>query len=87
MDIPHRKTDDGVLIEVKVTPRSSHKGVMGVVGDVLLVRLNAPPIDGEANNQLIEILARYFMLRKSDIDIVKGLSSRRKTIKLRGVYS
>jgi hypothetical protein len=85
MDVPHRTTSDGVLIEVKVTPRSSRKGVSGVTGDYLVVKLNAPPVDGEANAQLIEVLADHFSMRKSDIEVVKGASSRRKTVKLRGV--
>lgn len=85
MDVPHRTTIDGVLIEVKVTPRSSRKGVAGVVEGCLAVKLNAPPVDGEANAQLIEVLSDFFSVRKSDIEVVKGASSRRKTVKLRGV--
>ncbi|NLI28652.1 MAG: YggU family protein [Nitrospiraceae bacterium] len=85
MDIPHRITHDGVLIEVKVTPRSSRKGVAGMVGDCLNVKLTAPPVDGEANAQLIGVLADYFSVRRSDIEVVKGASSRRKIVKLRGL--
>ncbi len=85
MDIPHRATHDGTLIEVKVTPRSSRKGVAGVVAGCLSVKLTAPPVDGEANAQLVEVLADYFSVRKSDVEVIKGASSRRKTVKLRGI--
>ena len=85
MDIPYRTASDGIIIEVKVTPRSSKKGVAGVVGNCLAVKLTAPPVDGEANAQLIEVLADHFNIRKSSVEVIKGLSSRQKTVKLRGV--
>ncbi len=85
MDIPSRTVNDGIIIEVKVTPRSSKKGVAGVAGGVLAVKLTAPPVDGEANAQLIEVLAAHFGVRAGDVEILKGASSRRKTVKLRGV--
>ncbi|HMK44216.1 MAG TPA: DUF167 domain-containing protein [Dissulfurispiraceae bacterium] len=85
MDIPFRQANDGILIDVKVTPRSSKKGVDGVKNGVLSVRLTAPPADGEANAQLVEVLADHFDVRKSDVEILKGASSRNKTVKLRGI--
>lgn len=85
MDIPCRKVNDGIIFEVKVTPRSSKKGVAGADGDCLAVKLTAPPVDGKANAQLIEVLADHFAVCKSDVEIIRGASSRRKTVKLRGV--
>ncbi|KAF0180537.1 MAG: hypothetical protein FD164_1754 [Nitrospirae bacterium] len=85
MDIPCRKASDGIIIEVKVTPRSSKKGVAGLTGGCLAVKLTAPPVDGEANAQLREVLADHFAVCRSDVEIIKGASSRRKTVKLRGV--
>ncbi|HSW64628.1 MAG TPA: DUF167 domain-containing protein [Dissulfurispiraceae bacterium] len=85
MDIPCREVSDGIIIEVKVTTCSSKKGVVGASGDCLAVKLTAPPVDGEANAQLIEVLADHFAVCRSDVEIIKGVSSRRKTVKLRGV--
>jgi uncharacterized protein (TIGR00251 family) len=82
--IPFRKAGDGVTVDVRVRPRSSRKGVEGVEGGVLVVRLTAPPADGRANAQLIEVLSEAFGARKSDISIVKGRSSRNKVVEIKG---
>ncbi len=82
MDIPYTKVKDGVLIEVKVDPRSSRKGLTEIMDNVIKVKLTAPPVGGAANEQLIEILSKAFGVKKKSITIIKGESSRRKTIKL-----
>ena len=56
MNIPYKKTKDGISIEVKVEPRSSKKQITGVLDNTILkVKLTAPPVDGSANEQLIEL--------------------------------
>ncbi|MCK4911741.1 MAG: YggU family protein [Thermodesulfovibrionales bacterium] len=84
MDIPCRKSKNGVCISVRVQPRSSKKGIDRIDGDVLRVRLTAPPADGAANAQLIEVLADEFRIRKSAFSIVKGQSSRDKIVEVEG---
>jgi uncharacterized protein (TIGR00251 family) len=85
LDIPYRKTRRGIAIEVKVQPRSSQKGVDRVEGGVLRVRLTAPPAEGAANAQLIEVLSDTLGVRKSSINIVKGRSSRNKVVEIEGI--
>lgn len=87
MQIPFKKTKAGILINVKVQPRSSRKGIDGVAGDVLKVRLNSPPVDGAANEQLIEVLSEALGVRKSSVTIVRGLASRHKAVEIKGVDS
>ncbi len=87
MNIPFNKTKDGIVIQVKVEPRSSKKGISGVMDNVLKVKLTAPPVEGEANEQLIEVIAELAGVRKSDIRILRGLSSKRKVVEIRGVES
>lgn len=72
------------MINVKVQPRSSRKG-LEAAGDILKVRLTAPPVDGAANEQLIEILSEELGVRKSAISIIKGLSSRQKVVEIKGL--
>ena len=72
---------------VKVEPRSSKRSVSGVMGDVVKVKLTAPPVDGAANEQLVEVLSETFGVRKSSIKIVKGLSSKNKVVVITGVTS
>lgn len=87
MDIPFIKTHSGIRIKVKVEPRSSRKAISGTVGDILKVKLTAPPVDGAANEQLIEVIAEATGTRKSDISIVSGFSSKRKIVEIRGLKS
>lgn len=86
MYLPHTKVKDGIIIQVKVVPRSSKREIAGVVGDVIKVRLTAPPVEGAANEQLIELLSETLNIKKGNIEIVKGDSSRHKIIKITGVY-
>jgi len=85
MDLPYSKARDGIVIEVKVDPRSSRNEIVGAVDKIIRIKLTAPPVGGAANALLIELLAEKFGIRKSDISIMKGESSRHKLIKLRGV--
>jgi len=85
MRIPFKKTKRGIVIQVRVQPRSSRKGIEGVTGDTLKINLTAPPVDGAANQQLIEVLSEELKLRKSSIRILKGKSSRYKTVEIKGI--
>jgi hypothetical protein len=82
IELPHRKVADGIVIEVKVDPRSCRAEIAGVLGAVVKVRLTAPPVGGAANEQLIELLAKAFGVRKGDVVIVRGEASRRKVIRI-----
>jgi hypothetical protein len=82
IEIPHRKVKDGIVIEVKVDPRSSRAEIVGALDTLLKVRLTAPPVEGAANEQLIELLAETFGVKRSDIAVVRGEASRRKVIKI-----
>ncbi|MCL4490404.1 MAG: DUF167 domain-containing protein [Nitrospirae bacterium] len=85
MDIPYSRAKDGIIIEVKVIPRSSKREIAGVVDNIVKVKLTAPPVEGAANEQLIELLAEKFGVKKSSVVIIKGGSSKLKTIKITGV--
>ena len=86
MNIPYKKTKSGIMIEVKVEPRSSRRQISGIMdNDILKVKLTAPPVDGSANEQLIELISETTGVRKSQIKIVRGQSSKRKLIEITGV--
>jgi uncharacterized protein (TIGR00251 family) len=73
------------VIDVRVTPRASKSGVVGIRDDTLLVRLNAAPVDGAANAELIEVLADALSVSKSALSIVSGERSRRKRVRIDGL--
>jgi hypothetical protein len=56
-----------VILSVRVIPRSPTSAITGRRGDALLVRLNAPPVDGAANEALIELLAKVFGRPRRDV--------------------
>jgi uncharacterized protein (TIGR00251 family) len=86
VDIPYKRTKSGILIEVKVEPRSSRKQITGVMDNkVLKVKLTAPPVEGSANEQLIELISDVTGVKKSCIKIIRGLSSKRKFVEITGV--
>lgn len=87
MQIPFKKSKDGIVINVRVQPRSSKRGLDGVSGDVLRVKLTSPPVDGAANEQLIEVLSEELGVKKSAFHIIRGISSRQKAVEIKGVDS
>lgn len=75
----------GIRFHVKVLPRSSRNQLAGEEGEALKVKLNAPPVDGEANKALISFLADIFKVPKSYVIIVKGETARHKMVEIKGI--
>ena len=76
------EAENGVTFAVRVVPRASRNEIAGVHGDALKVRLTAPPVEGRANEALIAFLAKLLSVRKSQVEIVAGGTSRRKMIRV-----
>lgn len=76
-----------MTIKIKVEPRSSKTGIVGPYGDALKVKLTSPPVEGKANKELIEVLARELKVKKKDIEIVSGQSSKNKVVRISGITS
>ena len=55
------ETAEGVILNVKAQPRSSKAGVDGLLGDAVKVRIRCAPVDGKANKELVETLARVIL--------------------------
>ena len=77
-------TSHAVSFAVKVQPNASKSCAGGREGEFLKIRLAAPPVDGKANEALIEFLARRLSVPKSCVRIRSGVSSRRKVIQVEG---
>ena len=76
-----------LLLDVLVQPGASRTEIVGLHGDALRIRLQAPPVDGKANAALCEFLARHLELPKRAVEIVGGLSNRRKRVRVEGAGS
>jgi len=72
-------------LEVRVTPRAGRSAIAGMRDDTLLVRLAAAPVDGAANAELIELIARALDVPKRDITIVSGQRSRSKRLRVANI--
>ncbi len=70
---------------VRVTPRASRDEILGWEGDVLRVRLRAPPVEGRANEALVRLLASCLGVPPSAVGIVSGQAARTKRISVRGI--
>jgi len=75
----------GVVITVRVIPRASRSCVAGTRGNALLVRLTAPPVDGAANDELVQVLATALGVSRRAIDLVSGERSRLKRVRVSGL--
>ncbi|RSN67989.1 DUF167 domain-containing protein [Candidatus Korarchaeum cryptofilum] len=69
-------------VSVLVVPNARKNGVVEE-GDHLKVYVRAPPVKGKANEAVIEVLAEFFGVKKSDIRIISGERSREKVVEIR----
>jgi uncharacterized protein (TIGR00251 family) len=84
-DLEVRERSGAVRFSVRVQPRAARSGVAGLHGGALRVRLSAPPVDGAANEELVELLAERLGVPRRDVSIVGGAASRSKLVEVRGV--
>lgn len=77
--------DGRVRFSVHVQPRASRSEVAGVHGDALKVRVSAPPVEGAANEAVVELLAKVFAVGRRDVMILAGESSRSKVVEIAGL--
>ncbi|MBI2828950.1 MAG: DUF167 domain-containing protein [Acidobacteria bacterium] len=78
-------TPDGVVIDVRVIPRGSRSGLAGVRAGAFLLRLHAPPVEGAANAEVVDILATLLGVPRRAVTIVRGGRSRLKRVRVEGV--
>ena len=75
----------GVILSVRVIPRARKTEIAGRRADALLVRVAAPPVEGAANDALVELLADRLGVARRAIRIVSGERGRQKRIAIAGV--
>jgi uncharacterized protein (TIGR00251 family) len=86
MSIPPflRIQSDGVLLSVKLQPRASSNEIGEPLGNELRIKVTAPPVDAAANEALVRLLAETLDCPRNRVELVRGHTSRHKTVKLYG---
>jgi uncharacterized protein (TIGR00251 family) len=76
---------DGVLIAIKLQPRASRNEIGQVLGNELRIKVTAPPVDAAANEALLRLLAETLDCPRGAVQLVRGQTSRHKTVRVNGV--
>ncbi len=79
------RSDSDLVLRLRVQPRASHPGIVGVEGERLKLRVSAPPVDGDANRAVIELIAALVQLPRSRLSIARGTSGRNKDLRIADV--
>jgi uncharacterized protein len=74
-----------MMIQIKVIPGAARSEVVGFEGEILRVRLNAPPEKGKANRELVIFLAGWLGISRTRVSLLAGETSRLKRVELEGI--
>jgi uncharacterized protein (TIGR00251 family) len=87
MTLPNflRVQPDGVLLAIKLQPRASANEIGEPLGNELRIKVTAPPVDAAANEALVRLLAETLDCPRGKIELVRGHTSRHKTVKVYGL--
>jgi uncharacterized protein (TIGR00251 family) len=78
-------SERGVEIPLRVYPNAARNELVGFSEGVWRVKISAPPVRGKANKELIAFLARKLGLKKGDLTILRGHTSRNKVVSIVGL--
>ncbi len=78
-------THYGVTFSVRVQARASRSCIAGEIDGALRIRIAAPPVDGEANEELVRFLARHLDITRDQVEIVSGQRSKNKVVRVKGI--
>lgn len=78
-----RREGGDILLNLRVQPRASRTEWAGSLGEAVKLRLTSPPVDGEANAELVKWLAKAFGVAKAAVIIEAGDTGRNKRIRIK----
>jgi uncharacterized protein (TIGR00251 family) len=76
---------DGALLAIKLQPRASVNQLGEPLGAELRIKVTAPPVDAAANEALVRLLAETLDCPRNRVELLRGHTSRHKTVKLHGL--
>lgn len=74
-----KQSENGVIVSFKISPNAKKNEIIKE-NDIIKIKITAQPIDGKANKAVIEFLSKTFKIPKTSIEILKGETSKDKTI-------
>ncbi len=83
--IPLRESAGAVTFAVKMHPRARKNAITGEVGEALKIALTAPPVEGRANEAVVEFLAEILRVPRASVSIAAGQASRNKIVRVIGL--
>jgi len=83
--VPLQETAKGITFAIKVHPRARKNAITGVMGEALKLALTAPPVEGKANQAVIEFFVDLFDIPRSSVTIASGETSRNKVVRISGM--
>ncbi|HRS90331.1 MAG TPA: DUF167 domain-containing protein [Smithellaceae bacterium] len=75
-----KQAKNGCILEIQLTPNASREEISGFHEGLLKVKVTAHPHEGAANAACVKLLTKAFALKKSQVEIIAGLKSRKKTL-------
>jgi len=78
----YRWQGNALIVQIAVQPGAKRSEFVGLHGNALKIRLQAPPVDGKANRCLIEFLAEQFATQRAQVELVSGATGRNKTVRI-----
>ncbi len=79
-----KEINNGILVNIKIVPNASKNSIV-IDNGIIKIRVTAQPIENKANKALIELLSKTVKVPKSNIEIVKGETSKEKTILFKNI--
>jgi uncharacterized protein (TIGR00251 family) len=83
--IPLAETETGVSFRIRVVPRASRSGPAGFQDGAWMLRIAAPPVDGRANQECVDLIAELLGVKRRAVTILSGHAARTKTVAVGGV--
>jgi uncharacterized protein len=80
-----RESKKGLTFDIQVIPHASRMEIVGVQEGAFKIKVTVPPVEGAANEACIKLLAKELGLKKSQMEIISGAKSRKKTIMVKDI--
>lgn len=77
---PWSRTATGVRLRLRVQPRSSRDRVAGLHGDAIKLQVTAPPVEGAANEAVVDLVARWLGVARRAVSLAQGQTARDKVV-------